>query len=94
MISKKSTFFLGFFIFLIPFFGLPSSYKNTFVIISGILLILLSLKISIPKKNIKAKTKREKVTAVYSESRPLEPKISPIQMREIKSKEPVGKSSE
>lgn len=91
MISKKNTFFLGVFIFLVPFLGLPSSYKNIFIILSGILLILLSIKISIPKKNIKSKIRKEKVTEVFSESAPLEPKISPIQMREIKQKDTLEK---
>lgn len=74
---------------MVPFFGLSTSYKNTFIIISGILLVLLSLNISIPKKNIRPKPKREKVTAVFSESIPPQPKISPIQMRQMKSKESI-----
>lgn len=91
MISKKSTFFLGIFIFLTPFFGLPSSYKNTFIVLSAILLILLSVKINIPKKNLKPRARKEKVTEVFIESVPVEPKVSPIQIKEIKQKDVLEK---
>lgn len=71
MISRKSTFFLGIFIFLIPFFGLPSFWKTLFVALSGITLLFLSVKITIPKKSIKNKIKKEKVTPVYVENIPV-----------------------
>lgn len=71
MISRKSTFFLGIFIFLVPFFGLPSFWKTLFVALSGITLVFLSIKITIPKKSIKNKIKKEKVTPVYVENIPV-----------------------
>jgi len=67
MITRRSTFFLGIFIFLIPFFGFPTSWKTTFIVLSGLLLIWLSVKITftLPNRNIKpiakAPTKRPRV---------------------------------
>ena len=75
MINRKSTFYIGIFIFLIPFFGVPTSWRTFFVIVSGLALILLSIKITLPKKNIKgARTRKEKVTQVFVESIPASPK--------------------
>ena len=71
MINKKSTFFLGVFIFLIPFTGFPSSWKSSITIICGIILIILSVKISLPKKHSKNRVKREKVTPVFVENIPI-----------------------
>lgn len=71
MIHKKSTFFLGIFILLIPFLGLPSFWKTILIFISGVLLIGLSVKISLPKKNTKTRTKREKATPVFVENIPV-----------------------
>lgn len=73
MISKKSTFFLGIFIFLIPFFGFPSSWKTVLVIACGLLVISLSVKITIPKKIPKARARKEKITPVFVESSPIFP---------------------
>lgn len=74
MINRRSTFFLGIFIFIIPFLGVPSSWRTTFIIVSGIILILLSLKITLPKKSLKGRIKKEKVTSVFVESIPSYPK--------------------
>ena len=72
MISRKSTFFLGIFIFLIPFLGLPSSWKTTLIILSGIGLITMSVKITLPKKNVGQRSrKKEKVTPVFVETAPV-----------------------
>jgi hypothetical protein len=71
MINKKSTFFLGLFIFFIPFLGFPSSYKNTLIIVSGIVLVFLSIKIPVPKKITKPKSRKDKVTPVFSENGPI-----------------------
>lgn len=70
MINRKSTFFLGVFIFLIPFFGFPNVWKNAFTIIAGMIAIGLSVKFSVPKKNPRTKSKKEKVTQVYVENVP------------------------
>lgn len=74
MINKKSTFFLGIFIFLIPFTGFPSSWKSFFVVLSGLILIFLSIKISIPRRGSKLRQKREKVTPVFVENIPIYPR--------------------
>lgn len=74
MINRKSTFFLGIFIFIIPFLGVPSSWKTFFIVVSGITLIALSIKITLPKKTTKSRVRKEKVTPVYVESIPVYPK--------------------
>ncbi len=80
MIHKKSTFFLGIFMFLIPFTGFPSSWKSFFVIVCGLTLISLSIKISIPKRGFKGRQKREKVTPVFVENIPIYPRDSHSQI--------------
>jgi len=94
MISKKSTFFLGIFIFIIPFLGLPSGYKNTFVIVSGIVLIILSVTISIPKKPLKNRVKKEKANAVFVENIPIYPRDNTIESASVRQKVTKDISSE
>ena len=79
MISRKSTFFLGIFIFLIPFSGFPMSWKSTLIILSGIILVFLSVKISLPKKNSRTKLRREKVTPVFVENIPIYPRDNTVE---------------
>lgn len=74
MLTRKSTFFLGIFIFIVPFLGVPSSWKTLFITLSGLTLIILSVKISLPKKNTKPRVKREKVTPVFVENTPIYPR--------------------
>lgn len=74
MIQRRSTFFLGIFIFIIPFLGIPSSWRTFFIVFSGIALIALSIKISLPKKTVKSRIRREKVTPVFVESIPAQPR--------------------
>ncbi len=74
MIRSKRTLFLGIFIFLIPFLGLPSSWKTWLVIISGLALVAMSIKVSLPKKNLRPRARREKVTQVFVESMPVSPR--------------------
>jgi hypothetical protein len=71
MINRKTTFFLGIFIFIIPFLGFPSFWKELLTAVSGIFLILLSIRIAIPKKYPRHRTVREKVTPVFVESAPI-----------------------
>ncbi len=71
MITNKKTFFLGIFIFTIPFLGFPSFWKTLFVAFSGLLLLALSIRLSIPKKPFRPKAKKEKVTPVYVENIPV-----------------------
>ena len=87
MIHRKSTFFLGIFIFLIPFLGFPTSWKTTFVIISGLVLIGLSIKITLPKKvaSTKSRVRREKVTPVFVESIQTYPSDNTLETKENRS---------
>jgi hypothetical protein len=93
MINKKSTFFLGIFIFLIPFLGFPSSWKSAFVIISGISLVLMSVKISLPKKGSRIKTKKERTTPVFVENIPIYPKDNTLESN-IKSEKKINREVE
>ena len=63
MIQRKSTFFLGIFILLLSssFLGLPSSWKNTLMFLSGLALIFLSVKLTLPKKILKDMPQKEKI---------------------------------
>ncbi len=73
MIRRKGTFFLGIFIFVIPFLGLPTFWKTLLVTISGAILVLSSIKISIPNKRpVKAKPRRGKTPNMTVEE------ISPV----------------
>lgn len=76
MIKSKRTLFLGIFIFLLPFLGLPSSWKTAFVILSGLTLIALSVSITLPKKNTKRPRRKEKATPVFVENAPIYPRRS------------------
>ena len=77
MIERKSTFFLGLFILILSssFLGLPSSWKATLVFLSGVTLILLSVKLTLPKKPTKNLRKKEKVTPIFVENSPIYPPI-------------------
>ena len=75
MIHRKSTFFLGIFIFLVPFLGLPSSWKTALIILSGLGLIGLSIKIILPKKPTKVRPKRGRATPAFVENIPVYPPL-------------------
>ncbi len=63
MINRRSTFFLGIFILLIPFLGVPTSWKVTLTIFSGLALSLLSVTITLPKRTFRPRPKKEKFTS-------------------------------
>ena len=72
MIKNRSTLFIGIFILIIFFLGFPSSWERFFVIISGIYLILTSIKISLPRRGTAKKIRRkEKSTPVFVENSPM-----------------------
>ncbi len=50
MINHKGSFYLGVFIFIIPFLGFPTMWKMVLVVLGGVLLILTSLKVPTPRK--------------------------------------------
>jgi hypothetical protein len=59
MIERKGSFYLGVFVFIIPFLGFPTMWKMFLVVFGGVLLILTSLKVPTPRKNLKPKFKKE-----------------------------------
>jgi hypothetical protein len=70
-IGRKSTFFLGIFIFLIPFFGLPTLWKMILTGACGALLALLSVSLEIPKRTAaKHKPRKEKPAMISVEPVP------------------------
>lgn len=94
MISRKSTFFLGIFIFLLPFLGLPSSWKILLTALSGVFLIYLSIKITLPKNIVKTKIKKEKIIPIINNDISIYPENNTIEKFEKpkvkKSKKIVG----
>ena len=68
MIANKANFFLGIFIFFIPFLGLPTFWKTFFIILSGVILVLKSLKVGIPKLIIRDRPKNEEESPINSEN--------------------------
>lgn len=59
--------------------GFPGSWKSAFIIVSGISLVLLSVKVSLPKKSSRARMKKEKVTPVFVENIPIYPRDNTIE---------------
>lgn len=59
MINHKGSFYLGVFIFIIPFLGFPTLWKMGLVVFGGVLLILTSLKVPTPRKIARPKFKYE-----------------------------------
>ena len=85
MITRKRTFFLGIFIFLIPFLGVPTPWKTLFIVLSGIGLVIMSVKIALPKKQIKTKTKKGKITSVFVENSPIYPSENKVEPEVLES---------
>ena len=80
MIQRKKTFFLGIFIFLVPFLGLPTFWKTTLIVLSGLALIALSIKIVLPRKPGRSKiSKKGRSTPVFVENAPIYPKDDTIE---------------
>jgi len=48
MIEQKRIFFLGIFIFLIPFLGIPTFWKTVLITLSGFILMAMSVKVTLP----------------------------------------------
>lgn len=70
-VNRKSVFFIGIFIFLIPFMGIPTFWKTLFITLSGLFLIIsgVDFSVSIPKKPVKPRVKKEKTTTKSSTSK-------------------------
>lgn len=76
MVKNRKTFFIGVFVSLIPFLGIPSLWKAILTVFFGIILIFSSLKFILPRRGGRSKiirNKRERVTPVFVESAPVEP---------------------
>lgn len=56
------------------------------ITVSGIALISLSVKVSLPRKNLKVRGKREKVTPVFVENIPIYPKDDTMESMHLKVK--------
>ena len=70
MITRKSTFFLGIFILILEssFLGLPSLWKTTLLVFSGLTLIGMSVQLTLPKRLPKRKLKKEKPLPITVET--------------------------
>jgi hypothetical protein len=79
IITRKATFFLGIFIFIIPFLGFPSTWKMALTIISGVTLVILSMQVNLPKR-FAPRTRKEKPIPT--------PHISPIITENIPTHSP------
>lgn len=86
MIQRRTTFFLGIFIFLIPFLGFPTFWKTVMITLSGLFLIAISIKIVLPRKNTRPKSRREKVTPVFVENIPIYPKDDTLESTHLRVK--------
>lgn len=86
MINRKNTFTIGILIFLIPFLGLPTFWKNFLYIISGSFLIISSISFPESKKIVKHKNKKERQAELVIETTPIYPKdnIADTFIEEIK----------
>jgi O-antigen/teichoic acid export membrane protein len=73
-IKNKQTFFLAIFILLVwTFFGIPTSWKIFLTILSALCLIILSVKVELPRRGSMKRPirRKEKVTPVFSQSAPI-----------------------
>jgi hypothetical protein len=77
IITRRATFFLGIFIFVIPFLGFPSIWKMGFTVISGIALIILSVKINLPRKSSPKVRKERPVEFLIENVPPPPPPLPP-----------------
>ncbi len=80
MINHKNTFFLGLFILATQYlFGLPSFWKSLLITIAVLFIILSSVKINLPRKNVKFRAKRDRNTAsVPQNNLPISPTPTPV----------------
>lgn len=64
MINHKGSFYLGVFVFVIPFLGFPTIWKMGFVLFAGILLILTSIKIPTPGRILRNRKQKNEIEIV------------------------------
>jgi hypothetical protein len=75
MIERKGSFYLGVFVFIIPFLGFPTMWKMILVVVGGVLLILTSLKVPTVRKNWRPKVKKEEFVSEVPEVKKEEVKL-------------------
>jgi len=84
MINHKAGFYLGVFIFVIPFLGFPTIWKMGLVLFGGLSLILMSIRIPVPKRMLKHKPKKETfVPDMEKNEEVVIPVIDPIKIEVI-----------
>mgnify|MGYP003455438035 FL=1 len=84
MIERKGSFYLGVFVFVIPFLGFPTMWKMILVVIAGFSLVMISIRIPSPRKNFRTKIKKENspqpsevvVSEIINEPRVSEPVVT------------------
>ena len=105
MINHKGSFYLGVFVFIIPFLGFPTMWKMGLVVFAGVVLVLTSIRIPTPKRIFRTKTKKETTpieievqkSEVPSMTQAVEPSSAtnpPIQIIDLshKSEAPIKKT--
>ena len=73
-IKNNQTLFIAIFILLLwIFFGIPPFWKELLTILSAIYLLIISIKITLPKRGVaKRPRKKEKITPVFTENSPIQ----------------------
>lgn len=66
MIKNARTFYIGIFVFLIPFLGLPTSGKTFLTTVSGLALVVLSANITLPKRPILKKLRKSNTSDILN----------------------------
>jgi hypothetical protein len=67
MSVKKSTFFLGIFVILLPFLGLPTFWKSFFIVLSGTILTLASVRFEISRKEEENSSEKNEILEFHEE---------------------------
>lgn len=78
MIKYRGSFYLGVFVFIIPFLGFPTMWKMGLVVFAGVLLVLSSLKVPSGinlSRRIKKTDKKEKTESPVIEVIPTKPEV-------------------
>lgn len=70
MIQNKGIFFIGVFILIVSssFIALPSLWKTILIFLSGVILILSSIRFTLPKKPQKRLRKKDKQPVIFTDS--------------------------
>ena len=79
MIERKGSFYLGVFVFIIPFLGFPTMWKMILVVIAGFSLVMISIRIPTPRRTFRSKVKKDNSS-----------QVSDIIVSEIKNENPVS----